>query len=489
VSQQISNHLASQAAQHAKEQQAAKPAHEVYAAHAAESHRAAQATQTPKEAYEAKVAIENYRQQNREKVVTVPLDQASQSPLTVHSAQENLARAQQNLQAAYQAQVVQAQQAQKHLAPDRQALWNYISEEHRGVITRNYAIVVKNHTIVENNIRLHEQHQAACARLLQLIKEDAGANIAVGTIFTGSDVAKATRFLEVGEKIHAFFVQRFREIDPSQDKANIAANIVRWEYVVKARQKLKVEVERYVACEEDRVAHEGPAIKAIQSFATAEKQLVLLNKPAAQKEFDFFYSSMNWFPGADFATITKLNLSNSGMLDNNAYSLANTLAALPNLKYLDVSGNQITPTGEGYLVKALQSSMVKDITITIKKYSTELGQKVIKPALKEFIVYAGKQGIDTTHIATNKNAFVYMNDIINIKSNFLIGFTKCETGYSYLENGVTVEDLATEAALTHRAMKYIAPLVCIYEALDGAFTTPEGVDLVIKGLELLGDNE
>jgi hypothetical protein len=57
---------------------------------------------------------------------------------------------------------------------------------------------------------------------------------------------------------------------------------------VKARQQFKVDVERYVACEEDRVAHEGPAIKAIQSFATAEKQWVLLNKPVAQIEFDFF---------------------------------------------------------------------------------------------------------------------------------------------------------------------------------------------------------
>ena len=252
---------------------------------------------------------------------------------------------------------------------------------------------------------------------------------------------------------------------------------------------MKVEADRYAAYEVDRVAHEGTAIKAIQSFATAEKQWILLNKPAPQNEFDFFYSSIGWFPRADFTTITKLNLSNSGMRDHNAYTLANTLTVLPNLKYLDVSGNDITHTGEGFFAKTLQSPMVQNIIVTIKKYTTDLGQEVIKPALKLFIEHAKENGVDTTNIATNKNAFVYMNDMINIKSNFLIGFTKCETGYSYLENGVTVEDLATEAALTHRAMKYIAPLVCIYEALDGAFTTPEGVALVIKGLELLGDNE
>jgi hypothetical protein len=139
-----------------------------------------------------------------------------------------------------------------------------------------------------------------------------------------------------------------------------------------------------------------------------------------------------------------------------------------------VSGNQITPTGERYFANALQSFMVKDIIITIRKYSTELGQKVIKPALKEFIVYASNQGIDTTHIATNKNAFLYMNDMATIKSNFLIGLLKCETGYGYLESGVTVDDLAFEMALTHKAIKHLAPLVCIYEAAHGAFVSPEG---------------
>ena len=75
---------------------------------------------------------------------------------------------------------------------------------------------------------------------------------------------------------------------------------------------------------------------------------------------------MFWFPRANFATITKLNLSNSGMLDNNAYRLANTLTILPNLKYLDISGNDITRTGEGFFASALQNPVVKDIMITIK---------------------------------------------------------------------------------------------------------------------------
>ena len=89
---------------------------------------------------------------------------------------------------------------------------------------------------------------------------------------------------------------------------------------------------------------------------------------------------MVWFPRANFATITKLNLSNSGMLDNNAYSLANTLTILPNLKYLDVSGNQITATGEGFFVNSLTSLKTQDMVVILKKI-TEKGNEAMQSAL------------------------------------------------------------------------------------------------------------
>ena len=494
VSRQISSHLVDQAVQHAvqhaKEQKETKsaPRHVQYS----DRHIEIMAAQQAGEA--AQVAMENYRQQNKKNVTTAPRDQVIQPLLTVQSAQNKLAEMRQKVQAAYQAQVVQDQQAKKHLAPDKQALWNYMTEEHRGSITRNYAIVVKNHAIIENNIRLYEKLQQSAARELQLAQEDAETNIAAGTVtFRRSDIAKTAKSIEVAEKFHAFYTAEVREFCSMQNQNGLVvgstARATKWDYVLRARRDFKVDVERYVAIQEDRLAHEGSAIEAIESFATAGKQWVLLNKPAAETEFDFFSNSFGWLPRANFATITKLNLSNSGMLDNNAYSLANTLTILLNLKYLDVSGNQITATGEGYFARVLQSPLVQNIIVTIKKYTTDLGQEVIKPALKLFIEHAKENGVDTTNIATNKNAFVYMNDIANIKSNFLIGFTKCETGYSYLENGVAVEDLAVEAALTYKAFRPLAPLVCIYEALDGAFVSPEGVDLVIKGLELLGDNE
>lgn len=87
----------------------------------------------------------------------------------------------------------------------------------------------------------------------------------------------------------------------------------------------------------------------------------------------------------------------------------------------------------GIWVKVLQSSFVQDIMVTLKKYSTDLGQQVIKPALKEFVEHAKENGVDTTHIATNKNVFQYMNDMTTIKDNLLVGYFKCQSGYVYLE--------------------------------------------------------
>ncbi len=239
--------------------------------------------------------------------------------------------------------------------------------------------------------------QQSAARELQLAQEDAETNIAIGTVtFTRSDIAKVAKSIEVGEKFHAFYTAEVREFCSMQNQNGLVArsttNAIQWDYVLRARQQFKVDVERYVAIDEDRIAHEGPAIKAIQSFATVEKQWVLLNKPAAQTEYDFFYSSMCWFPRADFATITKLNLSNSGMLDSNAYSLSNTLTILPNLKYLDVSGNNITSYGEGYFVNSLASLKTQDIAIILRKI-TETGNEAIKAAIN-FTLKGLKYAID-----------------------------------------------------------------------------------------------
>ena len=62
------------------------------------------------------------------------------------------------------------------------------------------------------------------------------------------------------------------------------------------------------------------------------------------------------------------------------------------MKALDVSGNQITPTGEGFFVNSLASLKTQDIAIILKKI-TATGNEAIKAAI-DFTLKGLKYAID-----------------------------------------------------------------------------------------------
>ena len=126
-------------------------------------------------------------------------------------------------------------------------------------------------------------------------------------------------------------------------------------------------------------------------------------------------------PRSDYATITKLNFSNSGMGVIECEYLAHTLTSLPNLKYLDVSGNNITAAGEGYFVKALKG--VRNIfgggqiKILMHKFEKEavveeakkqgdliFGSKEERQeAIKYYLNRAKGNGVDVDNIVASKD--------------------------------------------------------------------------------------
>ena len=190
-------------------------------------------------------------------------------------------------------------------------------------------------------------------------------------------------------------------------------------------------------------------------------------------------------------SIVFLNLANNKIGDQGAKTIADALVGgkLPSTKSLDVSGNNLTKTGYGYFVKALKSA--SDVVITLSKESVNSGKKAIKCSLKTFVDYAEKQGVNTKQIATNKNVFEYMHNIKTMINDFFIGFIKCKTRLDYLEDGITTSDVALELMIKQVGKKFTPAdtMVCIYSTAEEAFITPEGVDLAVKNLELLGDNE
>ena len=99
---------------------------------------------------------------------------------------------------------------------------------------------------------------------------------------------------------------------------------------------------------------------------------------------------------------------------------------MPKLKVLHLYGNKITDEGYGFLIDSLKA-ISQHIVVKLQKYSSDLGHKFIKPALKEFIKYAQEKGVDTTHIVTDKESLDYIKNIKTISGNILVGYGRCSS--------------------------------------------------------------
>ena len=89
--------------------------------------------------------------------------------------------------------------------------------------------------------------------------------------------------------------------------------------------------------------------------------------------------------------------------------------SLPNVKYIDVSDNQITPTGEDFFARALKNETVQDIIIFLYKfdqYSKLLaGSKLEKiEAIQALLAKAEAAGIDVKNIVVDKSFMASVKD-------------------------------------------------------------------------------
>lgn len=117
-------------------------------------------------------------------------------------------------------------------------------------------------------------------------------------------------------------------------------------------------------------------------------------KQCEKRQFNHFLNTQSILQKNDVTTMTKLDLSHSSMDDGNAKILAELIRQgnLLNLKSLNVSGNQITATGEGYFINSLESLKTQDIAIIPKKI-TATGNEAIKNAI-DFTLKALKYAIN-----------------------------------------------------------------------------------------------
>lgn len=187
-------------------------------------------------------------------------------------------------------------------------------------------------------------------------------------------------------------------------------------------------------------------------------------------QFQTLYSADNgWKPyQSNLKTVQNvitINLSNNQIGDGGAKLLADYLAngSFPNTKSIDVSGNQITATGYGYLANSLNavSQDLKIVFEAVKGFSKD----ALKASMKSMLFIAKNNGISTKETLTTAETIEHCkNGIANVGLNIGVGYLKCTSkivkAYNYKD--ITIGDVASEIlGLYAQPLKGVLNFACI----------------------------
>ena len=189
-----------------------------------------------------------------------------------------------------------------------------------------------------------------------------------------------------------------------------------------------------------------------------------------------------------------LNLCNNNIGDRGAKTLADALKSgeLQSTKSIDVSGNNITKTGEGALIKALKHPITQSVMIAVQRtldLKTMIsGSKEEKQAIiKETLQTAQNNGVDVKNIAVSKGLWESIKNGAKLTFKFGWGFTKCnivpEDSTSLAADVITAKMSKKAFAVTSG----IDAVVCLFDTAAEVSTSAEGVQF-IRDLDLCGAN-
>jgi len=164
-------------------------------------------------------------------------------------------------------------------------------------------------------------------------------------------------------------------------------------------------------------------------------------------------------------SVITINLSNNQIGDKGAYILADHLAKgnFLNLNSLNVSDNQISATGYGYLANSLKavSQDLKIVFETVKGFSKD----ALKASMKSMLFIAKNNGISTKETLTTGETIEHCkNGIANVGLNIGVGYLKCTSkivkAYNYKD--ITIGDVASEIlGLYAQPLKGVLNFACI----------------------------
>jgi hypothetical protein len=187
-------------------------------------------------------------------------------------------------------------------------------------------------------------------------------------------------------------------------------------------------------------------------------------------QYQTLYSADNgWKPyQSNLKTVQNvitINLSNNQIGDGGAKLLADYLAngSFLNLNSLNVSGNQISATGYGYLANSLNavSQDLKIVFEAVKGFSKD----ALKASMKSMLFIAKNNGISTKETLTTGETIEHCkNGIANVGLNIGVGYLKCTSkivkAYNYKD--ITIGDVASEIlGLYAQPLKGVLNFACI----------------------------
>jgi hypothetical protein len=118
---------------------------------------------------------------------------------------------------------------------------------------------------------------------------------------------------------------------------------------------------------------------------------------------------------------------------------------MPNVKHIDVSGNNITANGKGIIAKALQK-IDYGISITIEKFSSS-AKDLWQSSAKAMLFIAKNNGIETKDALTNQETIEHCKKgLPNVGKNMAVGLAKCNNIFVKYATpkDVTLQDIGTD---------------------------------------------
>jgi Leucine Rich repeat len=221
-------------------------------------------------------------------------------------------------------------------------------------------------------------------------------------------------------------------------------------------------------------------------------------KHCKESQLTYFLNTQSFLQKNDITTMINLNLSLSNLGDGDARIMAKLLkqGSLPNLKSLDVSGNQFSGVGNKYFAQAAKNVQqpIKILVDTIvnglqKQLALGFGSKEAKQnVIKDWLKVGQDNGIDVKNVTVSKDIFAKLENAGYLISNFSMGWAKCSVVPNSVKSFAVDQVIAIASKKAGVVNTTIGVVTCYFETFDESASSQQGIQFMTD-IGLVGQSE